>query len=127
LRRSATSYFLEFVFISSQGPYMLRKMLAESEPILGRENDSNEKEDIVIPMLDNVNADHLVEEETVFDQNGISYKTFEDKKGVMESNLNSINLILIVVGVLSIAFMVSLFILFLIFLYHYAATVTQRI
>ena len=106
---------------------MLRKMLAESEPILGRENNLNEKEDIVIPMLDNLNADHLVEDETVFDQNGISYKKFEDKKGVMESNLNSINLILIVVGVLSIAFMVSLVGLFLIFVNHYAAIVMERI
>ena len=102
-------------------------MLAELEPILGSENHSNEKEDIVIPMLDNVNADHLVEEETIFDQNGTSYKKYDDKKGVMESNLNSINMILIVVGVLSIAFMVSLVGLFLIFLNHYAATVTQRI
>ena len=82
-------------------------MRFDSEPILVKQEDCTGDDDVVIPMLDNANSDYLVEEETVFDKNGHANKKMDQKQGVMESNLNSINLILIVVGVLSIAFMVS--------------------
>ena len=64
----------------------------------------NESADVMIPILDNeentINGGNMVHESRI----KLDYKT---NQNIMENNLNSLNLILIVVGVLSITFMVS--------------------
>ena len=68
----------------------------------------NDSDDVLIPILD-IDENHTNEENMVHE---IRIKNdFKNNHNVMENNLNSLNLILIVVGVLSITFMVGLLVI----------------